>query len=72
MKMIKYGSSLNHISEDVNFWIKLKGLLKGTVKNVFEVAFFFNPGGSLHMGYIHCYSICFINFTWFVFFFILI
>lgn len=38
--MIKYGSSLNHISEDVNFWIKLKGLLKGTVKNVFEVAFF--------------------------------
>lgn len=52
--MIKHGTSLNNISEDVNLWIKLKGLLRGTVKNVFEVAFVFNPGGRLHMGYIHC------------------
>ena len=62
MKMNKYGSSLNNICEDVTLWIKYS-LLKGSVKNVYEVAFVFSPGGSLPMGYIHCYSVCFINFT---------
>lgn len=44
-------------------------LLEGTVKNVYDVVSDFSPEGNLPTGYIHCYSVHFINFTWFVIFF---
>lgn len=71
MKMNKQCASFNSISEDVALWIK-SSLLKGTVKNVYHVASVFSPGSSLPKGYIHSYSVCFINSAWFVLLFFVI
>lgn len=38
--MIKHDTSLNNISEDVNLWIRLKGLLKATVKMFLKLLLF--------------------------------